>query len=586
VERATVSTSVTGTATLYLPLVSDVNDDSSSPRTMAAVGGAAISSAQKKFGAGSLYLDGVNDNLSISGTDWDFGTTNFTIDGWFYCTEDSSSTFLHIISTNATAGWNLCVKPSLKRIQFYENGTAFGADSCWTLNTWHHVAVVRQSTNLSVYVDGTSIVSTTISASEEFNTDAGSGGGVIFGAQWGGGSPFEGYLQDWRVLRGVVCYTANFIVPRVPRGDDNANGNVTKTYTYAIANKWNSGVWSLSESSGEGYSVNHRRKAEKWKSAAGARFYATQPLSCDLLVISGGGSGGTGSIYSAGGAGGGGMLTGTETFYGGTTYNVTVGAGASLMPAGPRPGPVADGRTGGVGNGGVSQIGTVENPASMFTTVGGGGSYSAGDSYGGGRPGGSGGGSPGYGSGLGVPAWHGDVGAGTGSGPTLQGYPGGTGTQYGCGGGGGAGGVGGNGSGDGLGGTGGVGRSWPVNSTTYAGGGGGGNGNADPGSYGQPGPGGGGRGNGGRHHADTPSTQPQPSMNGTANLGGGGGGLTSPRQTGGLGGSGIVIISFPTASGPPTAAGGTVSTVGSLTLHTFTTSGTFTAGMELKSTVL
>jgi hypothetical protein len=64
-------------------------------------------------------------------------------------------------------------------------------------------------------------------------------------------------------------------------------------------------------------------------------------------------------------------------------------------------------------------------------------------------------------------------------------------------------------------------------------------------------------------------------MNGVASTGGGGGGRTNPGQTGGLGGSGVVIVAYPTATAPITASGGTISTSGAYTLHTFTSSGTF-----------
>jgi hypothetical protein len=59
-------------------------------------------------------------------------------------------------------------------------------------------------------------------------------------------------------------------------------------------------------------------------------------------------------------------------------------------------------------------------------------------------------------------------------------------------------------------------------------------------------------------------------VNGTANTGGGGGGSVSG---GGNGGSGIVIIRYLTGS--VTATGGTVSTDGNYTIHTFTSSGLF-----------
>jgi hypothetical protein len=61
---------------------------------------------------------------------------------------------------------------------------------------------------------------------------------------------------------------------------------------------------------------------------------------------------------------------------------------------------------------------------------------------------------------------------------------------------------------------------------------------------------------------------------GAANRGNGGeGGRSGGTVTGGNGGSGVVIISYPTGS--ITAAGGTITTSGGNTIHTFTSSGVF-----------
>jgi hypothetical protein len=68
--------------------------------------------------------------------------------------------------------------------------------------------------------------------------------------------------------------------------------------------------------------------------------------------------------------------------------------------------------------------------------------------------------------------------------------------------------------------------------------------------------------------------------NGTANLGGGGGGTASDwaSSVGGNGGSGVVIISVPTANYSGTTTGSpTVTTSGSNTILSFTASGTYTA---------
>jgi hypothetical protein len=60
---------------------------------------------------------------------------------------------------------------------------------------------------------------------------------------------------------------------------------------------------------------------------------------------------------------------------------------------------------------------------------------------------------------------------------------------------------------------------------------------------------------------------------GSANTGGGGGGGGDGSSTGGSGGSGIVIIRYP---GSPIATGGTVTSIGGDTIHTFTATGSST----------
>lgn len=61
--------------------------------------------------------------------------------------------------------------------------------------------------------------------------------------------------------------------------------------------------------------------------------------------------------------------------------------------------------------------------------------------------------------------------------------------------------------------------------------------------------------------------------NGGANTGGGGGGGTHAFSVGGNGGSGIVIVRY---FGSQQATGGTITSSGGYTIHTFTSSGTFT----------
>ena len=268
----------------------------------------------------------------------------------------------------------------------------------------------------------------------------------------------------------------------------------------------------------------------------------------NYLVVAGGGGGSAtfGGGYGGGGGGGaGGYRTGTLSVAAASAYTVTIGAaGLGGTTAG------ANGTNGG------------DSVFSSITSTGGG----HGDSLNGTAASGGSGGGKGYGGTS-------TFGAGT----VGQGNNGGSGTAGGSGGGGGASAVGGNGTdaGSGLfpqtGGAGGAGSSSSISGSavTYAGGGGaGGYAGAGGGVNGGAGGSGGGGAGGGAAVAGSP---------GTANTGGGGGGgggaNLSTFYAGANGGSGVVIVSY---TGAQIFTGGTVTTSGGNTIHTFTTSGTLT----------
>jgi hypothetical protein len=249
----------------------------------------------------------------------------------------------------------------------------------------------------------------------------------------------------------------------------------------------------------------------------------------NYLIVGGGASGGA---YYGGGGGAGGLLTGSIALTSGSNNTITIGAGGAVS-AGPL-----------IGSNGTSSV------FSTYGTAiggGGGGMQTAGSQTG--LNGASGGGGANNNAG--------------GSGTSGQGFAGGTGqniTNFAAGGGGGSSAVGGNGvSSTGVGGVGGAGTASSISgsSVTYAGGGGGAAGVTN---------GAGGAGGGGA--AGSTGTS------GTANTGGGGGGCTTSTNTAGAGGSGVVIISY---AGAQRGTGGTVTSSGGNTIHTFTSSGSYVA---------
>jgi hypothetical protein len=283
------------------------------------------------------------------------------------------------------------------------------------------------------------------------------------------------------------------------------------------AQRWNSTLSALEVYVG----------GNNWQTIASTAYNIT------YLVVAGGGAGGPGT---AGGGGAGGMISvNCITVNPGTAYPVIVGAGAAPAQ--------------------YSTNATNGNNSSFLnsTAIGGGRGAGNGGSITTSSSGGSGGGGAYY---VSV-----SYSQGPSSGTSGQGNAGGNPGSCGGGGGGGAGAVGNTGPG----GIGGVGLSSSITGTAtyYAGGGGG---TSSSGSYG----GVGGLGGGGTAGNGTATS-------GAVNTGGGGGGnwgYTNTYYSGG-GGSGIVIVRYPGTA--QRANGGTVSVTGGYVIHSFTSSGTFTA---------
>ena len=292
----------------------------------------------------------------------------------------------------------------------------------------------------------------------------------------------------------------------------------------------------------------------------------------EVLVVAGGGGGG---MDMGGGGGGGGVIySSAVSITPGSAITATVGNGGVGAPAG---------STNGQPGGHQFTISATQGGNSVFgelTAIGGG---FGGSSYRGYTPGiaggsgGSGGGASGYNDNAGT--FNG------GTGTSGQGFGGGNSTQaYRSGGGGGAGGAGVSSPNQPNGGPGVI---YPTMSPYYFGGGGGGSSySLSTGGYGGIGGGGGGAvgttfggaglNNGSPGGGGSPNSQTNtPGGNAGANTGGGGGGGShyNSNNKGGDGGSGIVIVRYP---GSQRASGGTVTFVAGHTIHTFTTSGTFT----------
>jgi len=187
--------------------------DNTSMNILETVGNAQVSNTKSKFGGTSLYFDGTGDYLTIPAQqNYNFGTGSFTIEFWINYT--SVTTYAGLFDSRAaggtTANWaiGLYTVSATNRIDFIYGTTRLTTTSAITANTWTHVAIVRSGGVIKVYINGTADATT---ATSSVAIDAGSSTVWIGAAK----DPYylNGYLDDFRITKGVARYTTNFSVP-------------------------------------------------------------------------------------------------------------------------------------------------------------------------------------------------------------------------------------------------------------------------------------------------------------------------------------------------------------------------------------
>ena len=191
--------------------------DKSQGNNLKLVGNSAASTTQAKFSStASVYFDGNGDELRTPPSDlFSYGSGDFTWEFWM--NPSSQDTYNYIItqgsSGSGTNGLGLYLQGGVLKVWRTGAAIIIGTTSI-SNNTWYHVALARQGTNLRLFLDGSLEASTTNSG----NILTGSTYGVVLG-RWteiNDGKYYHGYLQDVRITKGLARYTANFTPPSAP----------------------------------------------------------------------------------------------------------------------------------------------------------------------------------------------------------------------------------------------------------------------------------------------------------------------------------------------------------------------------------
>jgi len=188
-----------------------ITDNSQSPKTVTAVGNAQISTAQFKFGGSSIALDGTGDELNVlTNTDFGFGTGDFTLEFWLYYTGGNGYVFFLITNSGSGNYVGYGLNNGSKNPWVWNNTDVLTTTTPVTNNVWQHHAVVRNSGNLQIYLNGSSIGSTT------WTNDLGATRPLTVGSNSAGGQFTSGYIDELRITKGVARYTAAFTPSTTP----------------------------------------------------------------------------------------------------------------------------------------------------------------------------------------------------------------------------------------------------------------------------------------------------------------------------------------------------------------------------------
>jgi hypothetical protein len=193
-----------------------------SGKTWTPVGNAQIDTAQSKFGGASGLFDGTDDNITTPDSDdFYFGTGAFTIDFWFRLSAFPTDGNLWGVSgqyANSSSYWRLLFRNSAGVYWWHLHTYGSTIDMqknlpAISLGTWYHFALVRNGNSWYMFQDGVKLETTYTNSNAM--PDVGAiltlGRDVAVGTAW-----FPGWIDEFRISKGIARWTTNFTPPTLP----------------------------------------------------------------------------------------------------------------------------------------------------------------------------------------------------------------------------------------------------------------------------------------------------------------------------------------------------------------------------------
>jgi hypothetical protein len=175
---------------------------------------------------GSVYFDGTGDYLTVNDTNiTNFGTNDFTIETWIYRNDSARLRLVDTRPTNLNGAYVTLGIHADGGVELYSDGNNLMGGNVGTINVgqWHHVAWVRNSGTINIYIDGISVGS--VSNSTNFI----SSNFAIGLNSWGGEWPGSFKISDFNITKDFARYTANFTPPTAPLSSSGASLHIKGT---------------------------------------------------------------------------------------------------------------------------------------------------------------------------------------------------------------------------------------------------------------------------------------------------------------------------------------------------------------------
>lgn len=179
------------------------------------IGDAKISTGTTKYGTGSIKFDGTSDYLDVhyEGDLFDFGSADWTMECWAYLQTDGDSRGGIIEIYKDDNNYIRLFRDTGPDIQL--RGASGGTtqfdiqSSAQSLNTWIHIAAVRDGSTIRLFLDGTEVGTDT-----SFSMPDLSGAQVVVGVDLVSTDRyFTGFIDEVRITKNSARYTSNFTPP-------------------------------------------------------------------------------------------------------------------------------------------------------------------------------------------------------------------------------------------------------------------------------------------------------------------------------------------------------------------------------------